>query len=183
VPKSEDAPFTKSQLAGLKSFRSLKPMQRAALAVITTMLGDRDVRASRELFVSLDKDGDGLLSLEELQRRLSRCRSVAMQPAAVEQLFRDPSCKDGDLKPFTFTEFMAATVARKHCGEVGVCQAAFRLLDKNGDGQISCSDLATSKLLGHLPPEELKKILQEVQPGGRSVCPEAFERMLRKLAR
>ena len=36
----------------------------------------------------------------------------------------------------------------------GVWEAAFSTFDKNGDGKVSISELATGKLLGKLPIEE-----------------------------
>jgi len=178
IPKVEDAPFKKSHLANLRNFRSLSRLKRASLAVVVTLLGDRDIRSSRKLFASLDRNGDGLLSVVELRRRLKRCRNQE-ELGSVQDIFQDGDPDQDRLRPFTFTEFLAATFAREHCLDDNLCRAAFRMFDKHGDGQISIADLASGKLLGHLSLHELRQLMEDLGPHASTVEFEAFVHMLR----
>ena len=52
------------------AFKSLQRLKKAVLMYIATQLSENEVKKLRELFVAVDKDGDGKLSLEELQESL-----------------------------------------------------------------------------------------------------------------
>merc|ERR1712032_1044679 len=144
-------------------------------------LHDRDIRASRKLFASLDKNGDGLLSVVELRKRLKRCRNLETQLGTMRDMFRDCESDHDHLRPFTFTEFLAATFAREHCLDDSLCRAAFRMFDKNGEGKISVADLASGKLLGNLSMHELRQLMEDLDPHKGTVELETFVQMLRSL--
>merc|ERR1719424_112768 len=75
--------------------------------------------------------------------------------------------EDGNtLEDFTYTEFLGATLDRRHCLQPSVLKAAFSSFDRNGDGNISMAELAGGKLLGHLTMDEISHIFDELDSNG-----------------
>lgn len=198
VPKVEEVPFKAEHLSRLRSFRQLNRLKRAAFTVIMTMLGERYTRNSQKLFLSLDEDGDGLVSFEDLRWRLKpgssasgqagraaalgeRALAASGQDAAALQILRNMAETEGSVpKPFGYMEFLAATFARENCLTDDICKAAFRNFDKNGDGYISLSGLASGKLLGHLAIDEVTQLLEDLDRNSDSTLDlEEFSLMLR----
>lgn len=71
-----------------------------------------------------------------------------------------------DTHGFSYTEFIAATFdVRKAAGE-GLCRAAFASFDKDHDGTISISELATGKMLGQLTLDEIVETMDELDKDG-----------------
>merc|ERR1719316_768233 len=73
---------------------------------------------------------------------------------------------DDGAKPFSYTEFIAATFDRKACITKAICKAAFACYDKDGDGKISMAELACGELLGHLSMEEMAITLEDLDTNG-----------------
>mmetsp|Transcript_143294 Transcript_143294/g.263325 ORF Transcript_143294/g.263325 Transcript_143294/m.263325 type:complete len:118 (-) Transcript_143294:163-516(-) len=77
------------------------------------------------------------------------------------KVFADNDSSTGGTKDFGYTEFLAATFDRKQCLKEDTLWSAFKCFDKNGDGAISFSELATGQFLGELSLEELGQILED----------------------
>jgi len=163
------ASVTQDLIEQLRGFRSLNRLKQAALSIAASILSENDISSSRELFLALDLDGDGLLSASELRDRLRRSAS-SVDTARVEGVVQ-PFAQRGKrekynsllpLKPFTYTEFLAATFNRRHCLTNNVLKIVFSNFDRDGDGVISLAELASGRMLGHLPPEEIAQTLQDL---------------------
>merc|ERR1712129_393388 len=126
------------------------------------------------IFISMDTDGDGLLSLQELRDRMDKSAFIDEKKVSVsvpERLSWD----------FTYTEFLAATFDRRKFLTERACLSAFHCFDKNGDGAISMSELASGKLLGHMSVEELFQTLEDVDANGDSFIDfDEFTTMMRR---
>eukprot|EP00435_Cladocopium_sp_Y103_P048911 s342_g14.t1 len=170
LPQMEEMPPRYGLLDELKLFRSCNKLKRASLTTIASLLADEHVKAARDLFISMDVDGDGQISVAEVERQLRSLKEEgkvdkAMNRREVERVFRDwDADKSGQyLKDFTYTEFLAATFDRKTCLTEAVCREAFNSLDKNKDGCLDLAELHTGQLLGHIDMDELKDTLEDSQ--------------------
>ena len=56
-----------SKLKTFKNFANNSKMKKAALTAISVQASPDDIRELKELFQSLDKNGDGCLNMEELR--------------------------------------------------------------------------------------------------------------------
>ena len=56
-----------SKLKTFKTFANHSKMKKAALTAISVQASPDDIRELKELFQSLDKNGDGSLNIEELR--------------------------------------------------------------------------------------------------------------------
>lgn len=176
VLKKEEIPLKKSVVNDLKYFHSLNKLKRAALTTVASMLAEADISAIRETFINLDNDGDGCLSVEELEMRVladnkGKKKEKGEPPAENEVTIKDikgafedaskPKCKD-----ISYTEFLAATFDRQRCLTDEVCRAAFNSFDKNKDGTIDIEELCSGQILGILEVAELEALLEDFDQDG-----------------
>lgn len=162
VPKSVDATMKPEHLERLKTFRSMNRLKRAALTVVTTMLGDRDISAARKLFLALDLNGDGYLSADELRTCLANSGDARMENTIIDPIFQVPAESGKQQKPFSYTEFVTAIFARDRWLGDSICKAAFRNFDKNGDGKLTLENLASGKLVDKMCKQDVVSLLQEL---------------------
>eukprot|EP00927_Polykrikos_kofoidii_P009268 TRINITY_DN13859_c0_g2_i1.p1 TRINITY_DN13859_c0_g2~~TRINITY_DN13859_c0_g2_i1.p1 ORF type:complete len:1004 (+),score=219.85 TRINITY_DN13859_c0_g2_i1:51-3062(+) len=149
--------FGEEVLEKLREFRSLNKLKRAALAVGASMLTDNEVKLAREIFVALDLNGDGQVSMAEMREVLTREGKFEKTQHLWEKFF-----EDGIDREFTYTEFLAANVSRKNCTCEAILKAVYASLDKNNDQNISLAEVAGGRLLGHLSMEEIATMFEEL---------------------
>jgi len=153
VPKGECA-LPPHIIDNILKFRSLNKLKRAALHVFVSMLKDKHVRASRQAFLDLDSNGDGIVSAAEIQAALDKAPSGNNQASLLDS--------GTTLEDFTYTEFIAATFDRRLVHREDLCRAVFNCFDKNVDESISISELATGHLIGKMALDEITEALMEV---------------------
>mmetsp|Transcript_43984 Transcript_43984/g.111354 ORF Transcript_43984/g.111354 Transcript_43984/m.111354 type:complete len:642 (-) Transcript_43984:10-1935(-) len=153
----------------LRKFRSRNKFKRAALHVIASMLPEEDIQEARRVFLALDRDGDGFFTVDELRDCL---RKMMFSPGTGDldgpglSLVLGSTEGFGDAQGFTYTEFLAATFDMRKALEMGLCRAAFASFDKNNDGAISISELATGKMIGNLSMDELVETMDSLDIDG-----------------
>lgn len=185
LPKPEMPTLRFGLLDDLRTFRGQNKLKRSSFTTIASMLAEEHVQAARDMFISMDTDGDGLLCVAEVEKRLRKQREQGILEKdvtrrEVERIFRDfDSSLAGSSKDFTYTEFLAATFNRKACLTDAVVQEAFKILDKNNDGSIDLDELSSGRMLGHIPIEELQQILEDMdQNGDKQIDLQEFKEML-----
>merc|ERR1711920_813058 len=91
----------------------------------------------RELFLAIDENGDGMLSMEELSHGVEKA-GVNLDKD-MQRLIKDLDA-DGSGN-IDYSEFIAAAVDMKTACQEDKCRAAFAIFDKDGDGKISMTEL------------------------------------------
>jgi len=162
VPKPPDLPLRPGLLRDLMAFRSLNRLKRASLNIIASLLTEKQTERLRMVFTSMDVNGDGSLSLAEIQERVAKSAKLDSEKVELQEV--PENCKT----PFTYTEFLAATFDRQRCVTEKACRAAFAAFDKNGDGSVSMTELCTGKLLGEVTMDEIMKIVDDIDANGDS---------------
>ncbi|CAJ1334863.1 unnamed protein product [Effrenium voratum] len=134
------------------------------------MLGEAEVGPCRQLFLALDDDCNGQVSMSEL---VALAKAAAASGKGTKSLKKKDAIKifqaDGvvdGIQDFSFTEFVAATFNRKKCLTEKVGRVIFNSFDKNMDGSIQLSELAEGRLLGHLRADELVQTLKDLDLNG-----------------
>ena len=133
-----DKKLAKSSLKNLSSFSTTSKLHRAALAfIVSQVMSSDEMAALRDTFTSMDKNGDGLLSREELTEAIGALSGdVAIN---VENLLKTVD-EDGN-GCINYTEFLtAATNWEKELSRERL-HAAFKEFDKDGSGSISVTEL------------------------------------------
>mmetsp|Transcript_23393 Transcript_23393/g.72876 ORF Transcript_23393/g.72876 Transcript_23393/m.72876 type:complete len:470 (+) Transcript_23393:34-1443(+) len=159
----------------LKKFRVTSKIKKAALSVIAQQLRDEDVQELRRTFQALDANGDGVLTLAEIQEGMAN-HSVRL-PEDLEGVLRNLDT-DGSGK-IDYTEFIASTLTSKEYLRKDVMWAAFKVFDQDGDGSITADELV--KVLKLVDPSLVGQMVTEAdQNGDGRISFEEFCNMLGK---
>lgn len=192
APLNDDASMPEGVIEHLQKFRKANKLKRAVFHTIASMLPDEDIRETRNAFILLDTDGDGVFTIDEITaalqrehvrdsrrlktpdvRRLRQSLQECQEPteetadsAAINSNHVAGQLGGDDVQGFTYTEFLAATFDRKKAHKDGLYKAAFESFDKNGDNQLTVSELATGRLLGQLEVQEVYDVIEALDLDG-----------------
>merc|ERR1712226_1477458 len=136
------ARLQENMVDNLRGFRGQNKLKKAALHIIANQLNEDQIKALRETFMSLDGNGDGKLTVNEMKEGIAKA-GLKEIPPDLQQIMEDVDSDGSGV--IDYTEFLAATLDRRVYMKEDVCWSAFRVFDRNGDGKIS--------------PDELKAVL------------------------
>lgn len=141
-PAVADARVTNVAVSNLKSFAVMNKLKKASLNVIASQLTDAAIKDLKTLFMAMDENNDGTLSVGELKEGLNRA-GVAV-PLDLQQMM-DSIDTDGS-GVIDYSEFMAATLDKRKYIQDDVCWNAFKTFDVDGSGMIDKEEVM--RLLG-----------------------------------
>mmetsp|Transcript_59991 Transcript_59991/g.193128 ORF Transcript_59991/g.193128 Transcript_59991/m.193128 type:complete len:556 (-) Transcript_59991:194-1861(-) len=134
--------MTKLELTGIKAFARMHKLKQAAVTIVATQLTDERIETLKNMFMSMDHNSDGTLSVHELKQGLLQA-GVAC-PENLDRLLQETDTDGSGV--VDYTEFLAATMDRKLYHQESVVWTAFKKFDLNGSGSIDRQEL--SKVLG-----------------------------------
>jgi len=143
-PLADSPRLDEDILSRLCTFQQHAALKQVAVTAVAQHLPDAEVETWRSLFQALDKNGDGVLSLDEIREGLIK-HGLTVSETLEETIRAADSDGSGCLD---YTEFLAATIDQKLYTNKACCRAAFHSLDLNGDGIISEEEV------GHLLSNE-----------------------------
>jgi calcium-dependent protein kinase len=132
---------TENILAGIvdsfNHFQNLNMFEKAAVTALAWRADDEDTAHLREIFQSLDKDGNGHITVQELR---SVIETAGINVCGdLEQLACDADTDGGGT--IEYTEFLAATLDKQKVIKEDVIWQAFSVFDQDGSGTITKSEL------------------------------------------
>jgi len=173
APNSGGKQISGSAFSNLKAFRAQNKLKKAALTVIAQELSEESIGELKQMFLSLDKDGDGTITIDEMKEGLKK---AGLTTGAHENLIQIMKEVDSDGSGvIDYTEFLAATMSKRQYFQEDVCWAAFRTFDLDGNGKITKDELAQVLSGGAVTSiadsmgvekEEIERIMLEVDQDG-----------------
>lgn len=167
-------------LRNLKTFRAEQKLQQAAFTFIASQLTSKEEKQQlMETFKQLDKNGDGILSREEILEGYKQHMDEEEAEAEVNRIMQMVDLdKSGAID---YTEFIAATLDRKKMINKERLEQAFNMFDKDGNGTISADEL--KEILGgqlsSMDNAVWEEIVKEVDTNGDGVISlEEFTEMM-----
>jgi len=130
-----DSPSAEAISENLRSFSSLSDFQRVALRFAAYHLDDPQVEEQRKVFLRIDRNGDGQLTLEEFGEG---CPELGLDASEAMDLFMQLDT-DGS-GAVEYSEFLGAATCRDSLPSHAYWEA-FRLCDKDGSGLISAAEV------------------------------------------
>jgi calcium-dependent protein kinase len=138
------------------------------------------------MFMTLDKDQDGTLTVEEMRSGMEKA-GIKDIPKDLLEIMKEVDADGSGV--IDYTEFLAATLSRRQYIQEDVVWSAFRVFDLDGNGKITREELA-QVLSGELSNveqamqmnrDEIERIIKEVdQDGDGEIDFQEFFAMMKK---
>lgn len=157
---------TKEALDHLKNFHKNNTLKTATFSYIGSQLISREEKEQlAKVFKSLDKNGDGKLSKDEVKDGYMAHYGKLISDDEVDNMF---SAVDTDESGYIdYTEFVVASINEKVLLSHDKLKAAFRIFDKDHNGSITPSEIkAVLQQDGSIPNEVVNAILKSVDANG-----------------
>eukprot|EP00435_Cladocopium_sp_Y103_P054349 s1338_g17.t1 len=150
APKATNVSLQSNFVDNLRHFRSQNKLKKAALHIIAGQLNEDQIKQLRDVFMMIDGNGDGFLTVNELKEGLAKAGLKDIPQDLLQIMQEVDSDGSGNID---YTEFLAATLDKRMYIQEDVCWSAFRVFDRNGDGKISMEEL--QQVLGSNEVEEV----------------------------
>lgn len=142
--KAPNVPLGDVVKSRLKQFSMMNRFKRKALRVIAEFLSAEEVEDINEMFKKIDRDGDGIVSVEELKAGLLKFGSQLAESEVQMLIEAVDTCGKGTLD---YGEFVAVSLHLQRMANDEHLRKAFSYFDRDGNGYIE--------------PEELQNALME----------------------
>lgn len=137
----------------MQAFVQHNRLKRIALQVIARFINDDSIEKMRNIFINVDTDCDGALTKSEMEDAF---RKLEVGEELLQEMREIMIGLDLDGSGcIEYTEFIAATMTQEQYANEDVLRSAFHVLDIDGDGDLSVTDL--------------RKVMQ-TQSNSSSVC-------------
>ena len=141
--------FVDNALENLKHFSNLNKFRDAILVFISSQIvSSQDTKELRELFKSLDENGDGKLSVEEMKNGFRHMSHVINPDEYIEKIMKDVDT-DGN-GYIDYNEFLKATLDEHELYSTHNLKSTFDIFDLDHSGKISSSELQQMFCLGNV---------------------------------
>jgi len=160
--KASDHPLD-HVMGQLKTFMSTSRFKANLLVALGDMLSDDEMLALNDSFRKLDKNGDGKITVGELQDAMKQLKKEGKEDegaATLMGLMKADLDGDGAL---SYEELVAASVNRKLVNKEERLWTLFCQLDQDGDGKVSAKELSVA--LGK-SNEAAAEMIKEVDKNG-----------------
>ncbi|CAK72710.1 unnamed protein product (macronuclear) [Paramecium tetraurelia] len=177
-----EAPELKNVLNNMKHFRTSQKVQEAAfLYIVKQFISKEEKQELQRFFKFLDKNGDGVLTKQELLEGYKKVISQSEAELQVEQIMKQVDKNESGL--IDYSEFVAATINKQKLLQQDILEQAFKAIDNDNNGAITVEELKHMFGAGNkIPSETWTKLMEEVDKNGDGVLSlQEFKEMMLKL--
>ncbi|CAD8093543.1 unnamed protein product [Paramecium primaurelia] len=156
--------FLSVNYQSLKNFTNFNKLKKVTLTYIASQLSEQEITELGKLFKQLDKNGDGVLTMEELTHGLTGLKKESQNEimGVIKSIDTDGS------GAVNYTEFLAATIEKSVYMKQEKLFQAFKMFDLDGSGKISRDEL--KQVLGNNNPgfddNALKALVKDADKDG-----------------
>ncbi|GLU05881.1 hypothetical protein SLE2022_229560 [Rubroshorea leprosula] len=176
---ASDKPLDIAVLTRMKQFRAMNKLKKVALKVIAENLSEEEIMGLKEMFKSMDTDGSGTITYEELKAGLPKL-GTKLSESEVRQLM-EAADVDGN-GTIDYIEFITATMHMNRMEREDHLYTAFQYFDKDNSGYITREELEHGLKEYNMGDEKtIKEIIAEVDTDkDGKINYEEFVAMMRK---
>jgi calcium-dependent protein kinase len=163
--KKVDVNFSIRALSNMKKFHAERKLQQAALTyIVNHLLSKEEKNELLELFQSFDKNGDGVLTKEEIFDGYKSILGEVEAEKEVERIMNEMDLdKNGSID---YNEFVMAATNRQKVLNKEKLEATFKMFDKDGNGSISLEEIRSTLGNNFTDQKALENIIKEVDSNG-----------------
>lgn len=160
-----DLKFSIKCLDNMKKFHAERKLQQAALTyIVNHLLSKEEKNELLDLFQSFDKNGDGVLSKEEIFEGYKSILGEVEASKEVERIMNEMDInKDGTID---YNEFVVAATNRQKILNKDKLEATFKTFDKDGNGSISIDEIRSIIGNNFTDQKALEAVVREVDTNG-----------------
>lgn len=162
-------PLSSAVLSNLRKYSAEHRLKKVALAILARQQQDDVFAQLKQQFNELDENGDGIITFAELKTGMKKAGLAT--GLSNKELHTLAMSLDADGSgEIDYTEFLAAAMERKSLMQESAVWAAFRVFDKNDDGQISKKELedvlSSQEVHNAISKDQIERIIKEVDTNG-----------------
>lgn len=163
--KKVDINFSIKCLNNMKKFHAERKLQQAALTYIVNNLLTKDEKNELlDLFQAFDKNGDGVLTKEEIYEGYKSILGEVEAGKEVERIMNEIDIdKSGTID---YNEFVLAATNRQKVLNKERLEATFKMFDKDGSGSISADEIKSMLGTSFTDKKALDAIVKEADSNG-----------------
>lgn len=132
----------KISIKQLENYKNSSNFKKFVLTYMATRLKEKEIQELRRMFLSLDKNKDGTLSVDEIRKcfiQLNEEQKLNISTQEIQDIFNSIDLNNS--KKIEYTEFITSMLEESaYCKEEKLMNI-FRLLDKDGSGKISKNEI------------------------------------------
>eukprot|EP00270_Netrium_digitus_P003604 TRINITY_DN1422_c0_g1_i2.p1 TRINITY_DN1422_c0_g1~~TRINITY_DN1422_c0_g1_i2.p1 ORF type:complete len:518 (+),score=149.17 TRINITY_DN1422_c0_g1_i2:41-1594(+) len=156
APRSEPLPPVVA--SRLKQFSGMVKFKKMVMQLIATNLSEDEIGGLREMFLMLDADGSGSITLKELVDGLKKI-GAKFSEAEFEEMFNETDFDhNGTIE---YEEFLAGTANLSKVHQQSNLLKAFHHLDVSGDGSLSLDELKAACKKLRMREEDVEQMMKE----------------------
>jgi calcium-dependent protein kinase len=181
--KNVDIIFSQKCLQNMKHFHAERKLQQAALTyIVNHLIKKEDKNELMGLFQQFDKNGDGVLSREEILLGYKEILGDVEAEIEADRIMKEVDIdKSGTID---YNEFVLASISQQKLLNKEKLEATFKMFDKDGNGTISADEIKSILCQGGSSDmEAIEQIIKEndINGDGEISLTEFKDMMLRIL--
>ncbi|KAJ7545741.1 hypothetical protein O6H91_08G007900 [Diphasiastrum complanatum] len=136
--EAPDVPLDNVVLSRMKQFSATNKLKKLALTVIAKSLNEEEIIGLKKMFMAMDTDKSGTITLEELKNGLTLLGSSLVESEVTKLMQAADVDENGTID---YTEFIAATMNLNKIEKEDRIRSTFRYFDKDKSGYITIEEL------------------------------------------
>ena len=171
----------KKCLNNMRKFHKGRKLQQAAMTYIVNYLMTKEEKNEMlEIFQSLDTNGDGVLSKEEIYEGYKDTLGEVEARKEVNRIMKEADIDDNGT--IDYNEFVMAATNRQKLLNKEKLDATFKIFDKDGNGSISKDEIKSLLCVKTEDRKIIDDIMKEVDSNGDDeISLNEFKEMMKKL--
>eukprot|EP00271_Cylindrocystis_brebissonii_P017026 TRINITY_DN424_c0_g3_i1.p1 TRINITY_DN424_c0_g3~~TRINITY_DN424_c0_g3_i1.p1 ORF type:complete len:520 (+),score=157.09 TRINITY_DN424_c0_g3_i1:245-1804(+) len=154
-----DVPLDLAVSSRLKQFTSMAKLKKVAMQVIAESLTVEEIAGLKEMFMMIDQDKSGKITLKELREGLAKMGAHVSETEVNRIMTETDVDHSGEIEYF---EFLAATLHLNKIEKQENLFKAFAHFDADGSGFISNDELEHACKEFNISKEEVTQMMKEV---------------------
>ena len=151
----------------LKLYKQLCGFKKMIITYIASRLNDKEIMELKNIFIEIDTNNDGTISLEEMKTAIKKIKSKDIKENEVDDIFKGIDTDSNN--QIEFTEFISATLEKSQYLKEERLMEIFTALDKDKNGKISKKEVKEALHNEKISDDNIKMFIDKFDLNGDGV--------------